>query len=70
MRAVHPIPAPENVTIPVPSKEVPMPAEKSPKPAKTGKKDAHLQVPAQARGTQRRNARQMPTRRMNNRGGR
>ena len=47
-----------------------MPAEKTPKPAKTGKKDAHLKVPAQARGAQRRNARQMPTRRMNNRAGR
>jgi hypothetical protein len=70
MRAVHPIPAPEIVIIPVPAKEVPMPAEKSPKPAKTGKKDAHLKVSAQARGAQRRNARQMPTRRMNNRGGR
>ena len=29
MRAVHPIPAPENITIPVPSKEVPVPAEKA-----------------------------------------
>jgi hypothetical protein len=70
MRAVQPIPTPENVTIPVPAKEAPVTAEKPPKPARSGKKNTHLKLPAQARDTQRRNARQMPTRRMNNRGGR
>jgi hypothetical protein len=94
MRAVHPIPAPENVTLPVPVKEVPKAAEQLPKPvrtarkaktskkakktrkaktarkAKTERKDAYLEAPVQARGTQRRNVRQMPTRRMNNRSGR
>ncbi|MEO5876594.1 MAG: hypothetical protein ABIS86_01620 [Streptosporangiaceae bacterium] len=68
MRANHPIPALENIRIPVPGKEVPVTAPQLPKPARNGKKDAHLKATALDRGAQRRNARRLPTRQMNGRG--